>query len=205
MPCFRELIGAPQRFLIQLEPITEPKGALKVISITVSGRRMHEHGQSFAMEHQPWHNFAELLGGENCLIHRVEMRPDWLVVPAAKLDIEPSQSLSDTRGGLPRLRRIIIDMGVVAFDRALAHKYLFHERLLFLLSNPAWLSQAEEKIGIEMRTSTRSLIGTERSEAQPKADQPQAEAELFERLEPATETAEIVDRRRHLEWNRLPC
>src|SRR6266545_608044 len=105
---------------------------------------MHEHGQAFTVEHEPGHNLTELLRSENRLIHRVEVRTDRLVMPAAELYVETRQPFAHPRRRVPRFCRIIIDVGVVAFDHPLAHKHLSDERLLSLLSNPAWGSQAED-------------------------------------------------------------
>jgi hypothetical protein len=155
---------------------------LEVISIPISGRWMDEYGQAFTVEHQPGHNFAEFLRGENRLIHSVKMRSDRLVVPAAKLDIETAQSLPYPRGGLPGLRRVIIDMGVITFDDALAHKYLSHERLLSYYQ--IRLGEAKRKKD-RLRNENRSLNDLHRAQ----------QLNCFERLEPATNIARVLRRK----------
>jgi hypothetical protein len=43
-------------------------------------------------------------------------------MPTAKLDVETRQSGAHSGRGISRLRRIVINMGVVALDHALTHK-----------------------------------------------------------------------------------
>src|SRR5258705_11337528 len=74
------------------------------------------------MKHQPRDDSGEFLGSKDRLIHRVQVRPDRLIMPPAKLDVESRQSGAHPRRRIPRLRRIVINMGVVALDHALAHK-----------------------------------------------------------------------------------
>src|SRR5258705_1140543 len=73
------------------------------------------------MKHQPRNDAGEFLGSKNRLIHRIQVRPDRLIMPTAKLDVETRQSGAHPRRRIPRLRRIVINMGVVALDDALTH------------------------------------------------------------------------------------
>src|SRR5262245_55327632 len=106
-----------------------------MISIAVSGRRMHEHRQTFTVEHQPRYDLAKVLRCKNRLIHRVEMRTNGLVVPAAKLHWQSGPyPFAHARCRVFRVW-IVIDMGVVVLDLPLAHKAPLRQSIAFFLSN----------------------------------------------------------------------
>src|SRR5690349_8695193 len=93
-----------------------------MIAVTVAGRWMHEHRQTLAMEHQPWHDLAELLWSENRLVHGIEMGSDRLVMPAANLNLKIRQPRAYPCCRISRFRRIIINVGVITVDDTLGHR-----------------------------------------------------------------------------------
>src|SRR5918992_4198419 len=92
-----------------------------MISVTVSGRRMDQHGQALTIEHQPGNDFGKLVVCEQRLIHRLWMRSDGLVMPAAKLNIEVGQPCAYLARRIAG-SRIVVYMGVIAFYFTLAHE-----------------------------------------------------------------------------------
>ena len=73
------------------------------------------------MEHEPGHDLAEFFGCKHGLVHRVQMRPDRFIVPAAKLHIKSRKPGAHRRCRFTSLFRIIVNMRVVAFDHSLGH------------------------------------------------------------------------------------
>src|SRR5258706_5518037 len=77
-----------KRLQVDAEIGAEPERAFEMIALAVAGLGMHQDGEPLAVEHQPRHHPGELLGREERLVHRLQMRPDELVVPAAEPDAE---------------------------------------------------------------------------------------------------------------------
>ena len=69
----------------QRQDRTEPGRMRRVVGQIVAGFRMQQHDQVIAIEHQPRHERRKHLGGKSNLKHRLGMRSDQFVVPAAKL------------------------------------------------------------------------------------------------------------------------
>src|SRR5262252_5906425 len=93
-----------------------------MIAVTIAGRRMYEHGQTLAMKHQPWNDFAKLLWCKSRLIHSIKMGPDRLVMPATNLNMEISQTRAHPRRRIPRFYWVIINVSMITFDHTLGHR-----------------------------------------------------------------------------------
>jgi hypothetical protein len=55
------LFAAAQRLFVELESHAEPQRTFEVVAVAITGRRVHEHRQAFAVEHQPGHDFGEFI------------------------------------------------------------------------------------------------------------------------------------------------
>src|SRR5262249_40992150 len=94
-----------------------------------------------AVEHEPRQQRCQKRARERDLIHRAQVRPDQLVVPAADLRLRESlrHALAPPRGALARGRRVVIDGGVIVRDGGGARRWcrgswregLAHRMLLF--------------------------------------------------------------------------
>src|SRR5437879_5328738 len=63
------------------------------------------------------------------------MRSDRLIMPSANLNVEGRQSCAHSRRSVLRQCRIIIDMGVVTLNHALAHSTPLAQRLLLIIKS----------------------------------------------------------------------
>jgi hypothetical protein len=83
-----------------------------VVGQIVASFRMQQHDQIIAIEHQPRHKGREHLGGKRDLKHRVGMRSDQFVVPAAEFRFRKlfGDPLTQALGAAAARRRIVIDL-----------------------------------------------------------------------------------------------
>ena len=90
-----------------------------MIGVVVSGLGMEKDRQAIAVEHQPRKERPGEIGRKRDLIHRLGMRPDQFVMPAAKLGAGKfrGNTLTQTFRPIAGLFRIVIDMRVIGLDR----------------------------------------------------------------------------------------
>ena len=120
---------SPEHIEIQIEHAPHPERPVAVVFEILSGLGVHEHREPAAVEHQPSHDPVELIRRECDLVHRLGMRPDRLVAPAAELHREVGIERLAHRGGVGAARFVIVDMGVIASDFG----HVFHRLPLHML------------------------------------------------------------------------
>src|SRR5712671_7982877 len=96
----------------------EPDRMFGMVDIVVAGLRVQQDGQAVAVEHQPGQERAEERARKRDLVHRMRMRPDQRVVPAAERRRGERRRHPLAQPGRPVTgrRRIVIDVGVIGRD-----------------------------------------------------------------------------------------
>src|SRR5262249_38706796 len=93
-----------------------PQRILTVVVVRALGQRMDEDVESFAVQHQPRHEFLELSGLKDDVELRNGMRASRFVAERSRFYGEFSDDRVPQTLGDPTGSGIIIDMSVIAFD-----------------------------------------------------------------------------------------
>src|SRR5262249_9235115 len=94
-----------------------------VIGQVIARLGMQQHDQIVAIEHQPRHKGGEHLRRKGDLKHRLRMRANQLVMPAAKFGLQKigSDPLAQPFGATAAFCRIVVDVGVKVRNCPVAH------------------------------------------------------------------------------------
>src|ERR1700761_6206460 len=89
-----------------------------MVGVIVAGLGVKQNGETVAVEHQPGHETRQHFGRKRDLIHRLWMRTDQFIVPAAELGLRKfsSNTLAQAFRTIAALRRFVIDMNVIIYD-----------------------------------------------------------------------------------------
>src|SRR5712672_2667409 len=108
----------PEDVVPQRQHGAEPDRMVGMVDIVVAGLRVQQDGQAVAVEHEPGQERAQQRARKRDLIHRLRMRPDQRVVPAAERGLGECGRHPLAQPGRPvaARRRIVIDVGVIGRD-----------------------------------------------------------------------------------------